>query len=122
MSCCWLSLQGGSFGTGTDAGESSLAGWGDGRCFRSLLGPWRRDKGGSFCGRLSWLSQVCDKIQHRQKEEQHGLLSLGGIPGGHHTLQLCQHVIVVPCGVGTREGTCCILVALQGNLGRNAIT
>lgn len=43
-------------------------------------------------------------------------------PQGHHAPQPCQHAAIPPHGAGTREGTCCILAALQGNLGRNAIS
>lgn len=48
--------------------------------------------------------------------------SAQGDPQGHGAPQLCQHAAVPPHRAGTREGMYCVLAALQGNLGRNAIS
>lgn len=78
-------------------------------------GPMEERQGRVFLQEAE-LSQVCDRIQHGQREEQHRLLS----PWGFLRMlcsQLCQHAAIPPHGAGTKEGTC-ILAALQESLGQ----
>jgi len=113
LSCHWLSLWDGNFGSGSDGevGESSCLGREKEGAPGPRWAPWRRGRGGCFGRRLSCPGCVAGSDLGRERSSMG--CSAQGDPWGHHARQLDQHAAIPPHGAGTGEGRCRVLAALQ---------